>query len=174
MLHLRHIALALALTTFAAGTAASQQATPAAAVAESPPFAKNTFFVEVLGNAGLYSLNYERFFTPSLGVRIGAEYVQGEDEGDDFAAAIFPVMATYLLGRGSSHLEAGLGVGLATGTIETGVLGNDFGSAAYGTATLGYRYQPPRGGLVFRVGFTPVLLTGDFHPYGGVSLGYAF
>ena len=95
-------ALALALTLTAAGSAAAQDAA-------GPRVANNTFFVELGGNALAYSLNYERFFTPKAGVRVGGMYLQGESDGDDVrvGVALFPVMGTYLLGQGNSHFELG-------------------------------------------------------------------
>ena len=68
-----------------------------------------------------------------------------------------PVMATYLLGQGNGHFEIGGGIGLATGSINDADLGSDRASEFYGTATFGYRYQKPEGGVIFRGGFTPII-----------------
>ena len=161
-------ALALVLALSAAGSAAAQDAGPRAA--------NNTFFVELGGNALAYSLNYERFFTPKAGVRVGGMYLRGESDGDDVSVgvALFPVMGTYLLGQGNSHFEVGAGVGIATAALDD-VGDDDWGdSAVYGTATFGYRYQKPEGGVMFRAGFTPVFADGSLLPWVGVSVGYAF
>ncbi|HYH78286.1 MAG TPA: hypothetical protein VEX86_00765 [Longimicrobium sp.] len=169
MFSFRNTALALAFSLTAVGAAAAQDTAPVAT-----GVAKNTFFVELLGNAGLYSLNYERFFTPRLGLRVGGMYIQAEDEGDEVAVGLFPIMATYLLGEGNSHFETGVGIGIATAGVESTDLGDEWGSAVYGTATLGYRYQKPAGGVMFRVGFTPVVASGNVFPWVGASVGYAF
>jgi hypothetical protein len=42
-----------------------------------------------------------------------------------------------------------------------------------GTGTLGYRYQPPQGGFVFRVGITP-MVGQRLILIGGISAGIAF
>jgi hypothetical protein len=173
MFSFRRTTLALAaLTVLATGTAAAQDTTPAAA----GPVAKNTFYVELLGNAAVYSLNYERFFTPKLGVRVGGMFLRGEtDEGDEATVGLFPVMATYLLGEGNSHFETGLGIGIVTASADIEEVDEEFsGSAVYGTATLGYRYQKPTGGVIFRVGFTPAYADGNLIPWVGASVGYAF
>jgi hypothetical protein len=173
MIRVRSITLALALAALTAGTAVAQQTTPATPAAPAPDRAKNTFFVELLGNGLLYSLNYERFFTPRLGIRIGGMYVEGNDEGESVALGMFPVMGTYLFTEGNHHFETGLGAGFGTAAVDLDV-GEDWGSAVFGTATLGYRYQKPEGGVLFRAGFTPIFGEGGFLPWFGLSVGYAF
>ena len=161
-------ALALALALTAAGSAAAQDTA-------APHVASNTFFVELGGNALAYSLNYERFFTPKLGVRVGGMYLQADDDaGDQVNVGLFPLMATYLLGPGNGHFEIGGGVGLATAGVEDIDIGDDRASTVYGTATFGYRYQKPEGGVMFRAGFTPIVASGNIIPWVGVSVGYAF
>ena len=164
-------ALALAFALSAAGSAAAPD------TAAGPRVASNTFFVELGGNAVAYSLNYERFFTPKIGIRVGGMYLQADDDaGTRVGVGLFPIMATYLLGSGNSHFETGAGIGIAT----AGVSDSDFGegdwngSTVYGTATFGYRYQKPEGGVIFRAGFTPILVSGNLIPMAGVSVGYAF
>jgi len=161
-------ALAAATLALSAGSAAAQDA--------AGPVASNTFFVELGGNAAVYSLNYERFFTPQIGLRIGGMYLQADDDfGDEVAVGLFPVMATYLLGRGNGHFEVGGGLGFATAGFSSTDLGDDFSdSAVYGTATFGYRYQKPEGGVIFRAGFTPIIASGTIVPWAGISVGYAF
>src|SRR5687768_9919148 len=141
-------ALAAATLALSAGSAAAQ---------DLPVTASNTFFVELGGNAAVYSLNYERFFTPQIGLRVGGMYLQADDDfGDEVAVGLFPVMATYLLGQGNGHFEVGGGLGFATAGFSSTDLSDDFSdSAVYGTATFGYRYQKPEGGVIFRAGFTP-------------------
>ena len=171
MFKLRPVALVLALGLAAAGTASAQE-TP------GPRRASNSFFVELGGNGLVYSLNGEHFFTPKLGVRVGAGLlaVHVEDSSGDSDANVLlvPVMGTYLLGEGNSHFEVGAGVGLATAGIDDVDLGNEHASALYGTATFGYRYQKPTGGVVFRAGFTPIVAAGNIIPWVGVGVGYAF
>jgi hypothetical protein len=163
-------ALALVLALSAAGSATAQD------TAAGPRVANNTFFVELGGNAVAYSLNYERFFTPKIGIRIGGMYLQADDDaGTQVGVGLFPVMATYLLGAGNSHFETGAGIGFATAGVSDSDIGGDWGdSAVYGTATFGYRYQKPEGGVMFRAGFTPVFADGTLLPWVGVSVGYAF
>jgi len=163
-------ALSFAFALATAGSAAAQDA------AAGPRVASNTFFVELGGNALVYSLNYERFFTPKLGVRVGGMYLRADDNaGTELGVGLFPIMATYLLGQGNSHFETGAGIGIATAGVDDTDVGEDWGdSAVYATATLGYRYQKPDGGVIFRAGFTPILGDGNLLPWVGLSVGYAF
>jgi hypothetical protein len=171
MFRFRPAALALGLALASATTAAAQDASP------GPRVASNTFFVELGGNALAYSLNYERFFTSQLGVRVGGMFLRGSDTdtGGSINIGLFPVMATYLLGKGNSHFETGAGIGFATAALSDSDLGGDWGdSTVYGTATFGYRYQKPEGGVIFRAGFTPVYAGGTLLPWAGIGVGYAF
>lgn len=143
-----------------------------AANAQETATAPHAIYLEVLGNGVLYSLNYERRFTPHISGRVGFMYTRAESEGsfsDDLAQAnvrssgsvwLVPLMINYLSGQGNNHFEAGVGVLL--------------GSAELGTATLGYRYQRPDGGFVFRAGFTPVFNREFFLPWFGISVGRSF
>lgn len=176
MFKLRSAALALALGLATAGTAVAQNT-------DAPgPRRSNTFFVELGGNALVYSLNGEHFFTPKAGVRVGAMWlgvnVEADDGSDAGSAGVFvvPVMATYLLGDGNSHFEIGAGAGYANASVEDATLddGGESGSTIYGTATFGYRYQKPTGGVIFRAGFTPLFGEGGILPWVGLSVGYAF
>ena len=91
----------------------------------------------------------------------------------------FPITANYLSGEGSSHLELGAGIVPVILTLngEEVFIGSkvrDREAVVLETMTIGYRYQPSDGGLVFRIAFTPLLLFDKVLPFGGISLGAAF
>ncbi|HEU0053131.1 MAG TPA: hypothetical protein VFQ39_08130 [Longimicrobium sp.] len=168
----------VALAFAAAGTTrAAAQAAPAAVTA------RNAVYVELLGNGVLYSVNYDRRLTDNVAGRVGVSFLTvEEDDGDRGTLAMAPIVASYLFGEGNSHFEAGLGVLLASASVSD--VGDDEGedwfdlsgsaSGVLGTGVLGYRYQRPDGGFVFRAGLTPIFDTEDFIPWFGVSFGYAF
>ncbi|HEX8696164.1 MAG TPA: hypothetical protein VF746_27350 [Longimicrobium sp.] len=173
----RAAALALALAA-----SLPLAARPAAAQEEvQPPLARNAVYVELLGSGLLYSINYDRLITPSVAGRVGFMFVRAEDDsGDSGTIAIAPITASKLWGNGSSHFETGVGLAVATADFDFGEL-DDFDEDAdlssttvYGTGVLGYRYQRPGGGFLFRVGLTPIFTTNDFAPWFGLSFGYAF
>ena len=182
MSRLARTAAAFALAFIAAGPGARAAAAQEAAPAPAPIPARNAFYVELLGNGLIYSVNYDRRLTDNLAGRVGFAFVSGEDsDGDRASIVIAPVMGSYLFGEGNSHFEAGLGVLLASASVEDVGSGDEDwfdetveGSTVLGTGVLGYRYQRPDGGFVFRVGLTPVFTTSDFAPWFGISFGYGF
>jgi hypothetical protein len=156
------------------------------------PTSRNAIYLEFLGNGLMYSINYDRLFTESFGMRVGASY---STPAGHFVT--FPLMANYFVSWGSSKLEMGLGacvilqpeyqsVSFMAATDE-----DIRGNGVLATATLGYRYQPTDGGFVFRVGVTPFYgkfshdisptpyedVTEDVYRFrlsGGISVGYGF
>jgi hypothetical protein len=161
--------LLLLLLPLTAGGATAQEAVP-------PVTARNAFYVELLGNGLIYSMNYDRLFTDQLSGRVGLMFLgAADDEGGSAAVAATPLMVNYLFGRGNSHFEAGAGLLVISGAVDE-VPGeeDEAFSGAIGTGTLGYRYQRPGGGFVFRVGLTPFFSTQAFGPWFGISFGYGF
>lgn len=114
---------------------------------------RNAFFVELFGNALYGSLNYERALAPNLSARVGLGPL----------GPTGTLMLSYLSGTGSHRLETGGGLLLRAGS-----------SNVLGTATMGYRYQRPTGGPLFRAGFTPLVGGGGVAPWFGISFGVGF
>ena len=144
----------------------------------SGDFARNSIFVELLGNGGLYTLNYDHKFFDHVSARIGAEYISltGSDTNVEDRVSIFllPVMINYLVGNGNSRLE--LGAGAILGGVDANVDNetvNGIGGGSF-TGTIGYRLQPRDGGFLFRIGFTPIVSSLGFYPWAGLSLGATF
>jgi hypothetical protein len=156
---------------------------PCLAQAQAAPVSRNAVFFELLGNGGLYSFNYERMLTESLGLRVGFATWDSSDfwfEGtpsDRYTSV--PVTVSYLLGRGERKLELGGGVTFGQQTFDNS---RDFSFRTL-TAIVGYRSQPPGRGYLFRVGVTPFYSFDDgdeaypdpgFTFSAGVSFGYRF
>ena len=91
-----------------------------------------------------------------------------------------------MIGRSRHHLELGVGFSpkyYADSKLEIGSTGFAFDRYRFTSAVpfrLGYRYQKPDGGFLFRAGLMP---TRSFNPervrkwtlfYGGISLGMSF
>jgi hypothetical protein len=149
---------------------------PGAARAQAPaPTARNAFYLELGGNTILYSLNYDRLFTDKVSGRVGVMFFGAADEDSSAGVVATPIMASYLWGEGNSRFETGAGLLLVSGGVENVEGFEDEGfSGAVGTATLGYRYQRPAGGFVFRAGVTPVFSLYGIAPWFGISFGYSF
>jgi hypothetical protein len=161
--------------------------TPAAAQVR----ARNSIYAELLGNGGLYSINYDRRLGGGgASVRVGAASFEAEggflvsvpDERHRFLLA--PVLLNLLTGAGTHHLELGGGVLVGSETVTRARSGQSERSTLLSaTGTLGYRRQPADGGFVFRIGLTPIYGFGNeeaaypekgFFLSGGLSLGVSF
>jgi hypothetical protein len=147
---------------------------------DPPQAMRNNAFLEVAGNGGLYSINYERIVVDHFTLRLGfATWNLGDDLGGGKTGIVtLPVLANLLLGRKKSKLE--VGVGFLFGREKSN---NQRSSIFDLTGVIGYRYQPRNGGFMFRVGITPFyVLNGADDPYpgagltlsGGLSVGYNF
>jgi len=131
------------------------------------PQKTNSIYLELGGNSFLYSLNYDKLFRTSDATKIalgaGLEYLTYMNaDGNDYGASLCLTPAVNLLfGKASHNLETGVSLFLISGTVLP-------------AARIGYRYQPVNGGFLFRIGFTPIITTSIFIPWGGISLGYTF
>ena len=136
----------------------------------------NSLYIEIFGSGGLYSINYDRLFTENFGARIGFMYFAADwfIFFSDVEMFLIPTTLNYLVGTGKHKFELGAGPIFVFGSA--GFFGSDpvSGSGVGWIGTIGYRYQQNDGGFMWRIGFTPALLAGEFHPSGGISLGYSF
>jgi hypothetical protein len=154
------------------------------------PSANNALYVELGGNGGFYTVNYERFLRKDASVRVGLMYMSisaSAGSGMDSSSAkvtwtSIPLMFQYLgVAAGSHALELGGGVNMMymSGNASTfDATASASGVIPVGTATLGYRYSDPSGGFIFRAGYTPMFFVTTevkevFH-WGGLSFGYRF
>jgi hypothetical protein len=137
---------------------------------------RNAAYFELGGNAVAPSFNYERRFAERWYGRIGFTVVVGESDSDTDVTFGIPVMiGGFSNPAGNHHFETAGGLLFITGDSQDLFDEDDEPlSNVAGTATIGYRYQKPGRGFVFRAGFTPVFADGDFLPWAGVSFGYAW
>ena len=146
----------------------------------APP-RNNALYIELLGNGGVYSINYERAVTPALRVRVGAGVWTAVSFWSSAETRIrtVPLMVQFVPGGGAHHLEAGAGVLVGHRHRDVG----ESGAFASVVGLVGYRYEPPQRRFVFRAGFTPFYGFGDasaaypdagFLPSLGLSFGARF
>jgi hypothetical protein len=159
-----------------------------AEVASKP--AENAVYGEIGGQGLFYSVNYERFIRPDMGIRIGFGAISISASASDGMStatssatlAAAPIMFDYLgLHEGASALELGAGVDLMYTSGSASVPGSSVmasGLTPVPTATIGYRYSSPTGGFVFRAGYTPLFFITtqqkSIAHWGGMSFGYRF
>jgi len=189
MKHLRAVTSIIVMClAFFVSTTRAQQTEPTSSRDKS--FAQSAIFLELGGNALVYSVNIDRMIDDNKGFRIGIGYMglsagtvnsDGTAEDDVSASMLLvPAMFNFFVGSqdkynhlGSSKLELGIGAILVSANGKFGSTSFS-GTGVGGTATIGYRYQPYDGGFVFRIGFTPVFAASTFFPWAGISFGLAF
>ena len=132
---------------------------------------KYATYAEFGGSGLLPTANIEKRFTPHFAGRIGLSIVLFHDDG---ATALMPVVASYISHPVSNHhFEAGGGVLIAFGdTDDFDSRDGESNTNIAVTGLLGYRYQKPERGFMFRAGFTPIHYDEDITPIAGVSFGY--
>ena len=118
---------------------------------------RNAVYLELAGNAFLYSVNLERRVERWWG-RVGFGYALDLEEPADTAPPGtenqyrevwgVPVMVGTLFGTGPHYFETGFGLTLAKHP-------DDSSPFVYGSLALGYRYFSPNSGLMFRAGVAP-------------------
>lgn len=145
----------------------------APAFAQTPRMARNSMFLELGGNGAIYSVNYEYLLNDNTGLRFGgmASPADKDDSDDNTSIFTFTTMLNYLAGSGKHRQEMGVGALFALASDDFKGVEQFDGRGAYGTATIGYRLQPPDGGFVFRIGFTPIMSADGVLPWFGISFG---
>ena len=159
----------------------------AQSAAPVPAPARNAAYLEILGNGGTASLNYERRLGDVVRLRVGwgnwaDEYSPDADETSR-SYNVVPIILQGVLYSGAHHLEIGGGALLGQVRADSVFFGTSQSwtqSIANLEALVGYRRQSTGRAFVFRVGVTPSFaLLGDypdkgFHLGGGMSFGLAF
>ena len=120
---------------------------------------------ELLGRGLLLSLNYERFFTNTLGIGGGFMAVGFENE----FIGVLPLYASVALGDVHAFY---MGAGV-TYVFGEGSSGSDFDSEALGTISLGYQFQS-YGGFLIRPLFTYFRADGEALLWPGITIGASF
>jgi len=127
----------------------------------------NAAYVEVGGPSVIYSVNYERRVYGPLWYRIGGSYLvlRGRHTVDSHFGL------TGLVGGNYHHLEL---AGMVTPVY--GFANSDqraFANVIW-SAAIGYRYQPPSSGFLFRLVITPVVDRRGWNPWFGAGVGWRF
>lgn len=140
--------------------------------------ARNAAYVEIGGNGIVPTVNYERRFTERVAGRIGFAFIASmESDGDRDTTFAVPLVVNYISHpQRNHHFETGAGLLFVVGDAQEFAPGDDdeeISNLAL-TGLIGYRYQKPARGFVFRAGITPFFYDGDFAPWAGISFGYGW
>jgi hypothetical protein len=135
---------------------------------------RNSLYIELGGNAGYYSINYDIIFYQRGSFQCG--WRNGFSLLPIINLPIFiPLEVNTLFGKSKHHFECGLGY---TPAIFIGETEDKYRDIIL--VRLGYRYQKPDGGFLFRIGFTPGISNINdnheyrFGPWFGISIGKSF
>lgn len=138
----------------------------------------NSIQFELFGHGLFYSFNYERILVNGQKFKTtGQAGIAYYPPKTGIIDIWIPVGINELYSFNSHHLEFGLGyvfINEATRTDDYKEISREWNGFLSGR--IGYRYQKPDGRFIFRVGFTPLFEYEfiEFHPLGGLTVGYSF
>ena len=152
-------------------------------------FRKNTFFIEIMGNAGTYSVNYDRLLYQSKGYKLAGRTGFSFFPKKNYNMQSIPFELSILFsGQGNHHVEIGSGLSYIKGLETKDVIMGFTGSRKFVSESLcvsfrfGYRYQRQKGRLFLKAGIVPVIGIYEFekefsaksHVWLGCAIGYSF
>lgn len=124
------------------------------------------------GGPGLLSVNYDMRFTPTqngVGFRVGF----GAFPVNGITVVTVPVGINYLFGHQTNFFEVGAGYTYMSIPAIKRIIKNF--SSSFENITLGYRYAPVKGGLFFKVEYSPLFGSKfTLWGFGGIGIGYKF
>lgn len=134
-------------------------------IQEENEIKRSSLFLELFGQGLFLSANVDYCFHPNFSFRIGFSWI--------IFGIGFPLSLSYISHPNSSHhLEIGAGITFIEGSS---IFGGGRVSKSFLSGLIGYRYQPPKGGLFFKLSllsFTSFIPALRMIP--GISLGYSF
>ena len=126
------------------------------------------------GSGPIFSVNYDRRFGKKLN---GFGFTAGLGFFGESGSSVFSIPASinYLFGRQSHFLELATGATFVT-EAYSGFDDDNYeeSSIFIGHVSLGYRYQPSKGGFFARTGVSPIFSQGDYFTSFYLGLGYCF
>lgn len=153
------VVLAILIVCFSATTVSGTQAKE-----------RNRIYGEFLGPGLLYSLNYERAVTETVGLRVGA----GGWPASGFRYGLGLGMLVLYVGGGSHRAVIGLG-GAVAWFADVDLLEQTDVVGGYAAASVGYQFQPRGEGLFFRISYTPLASGEAVVPlWAGAGIGWTF
>ncbi len=147
--------------------------------------AKNTVYLEFLGNGGLYSINFDRILVDAEKFKISSSIGYGSYPNENIEGIPFEV--NFLFGH-KHYFELGTGISYIKGLTQVepdhsyGVIS----STIYNTYRIGYRYQKDVKGFFFKVAVIPFVRVYEYEEFFksdpdkafflslGAAVGYSF
>jgi hypothetical protein len=146
--------------------------------------AKNAAFIELGGNAGLFSLNIDRIYYYREKLKISGRLGFAPHFNGIYIEQIYIVENNFIFFKNPHHLELGLGATLQRRYNERPNEPDNYfwENILFSVARCGYRYQKQDDGFFVRAAITPAMMSSDaegFHSnyfqfWAGVSVGVSF
>jgi hypothetical protein len=131
-------------------------------------FTRTNLFFE-LGGPAFFSGNIERLFNMSNSLKLVGRtgigtfpYQLGIGSSRSKYTAIIPLTTSFIYGKKFSF-EAGFGLSIGWGDDAKGAFGEAKGPIRWYNGMLGFRYQKPNKGFLFRLGYTPWITPSRSH-----------
>ncbi len=145
-------------------------------IVEAAP--KNAFYAELLGSGLFFSLNYDYRLGEKFGLRGGIGFIGNDNSfgSSGFSynntALTIPLGLNVMLGKGNRYFDVGAGITYVKD--NGGELSQEY-SPITGSLNFSFRYQPLGGGVMFKVGISPIFTNDYFDPFRpGLAVGYSW
>ena len=137
---------------------------------------KRMVYLELWGNTGSFSLNYEHLVAKDVALRAGlTAYGSALSDGTSAIRTQVPVMLNYVPSSNNVHLELGLGYIFANVEDPFEPSYAEKTSKGMFTGTLGFKYINPKTGLVLKSTYSPIFNTkGEIVMRMGFGIGSSF
>jgi hypothetical protein len=147
---------------------------------------KHAAYLELGGTAGIWSLNYDLMALNISNFKVGARLglgMLGENYAETSVDVHVPLTVNFMYAfKEKHHIELAVGAHFRSYEIRSVKFAEDTGfkrkSEVLGNYSIGYRFQSPDGGFVFRVAYSPSFYQDGiyfrYEHWAGLSVGYAF
>lgn len=146
--------------------------------------AKNAAFVELAGNGGLYSLNFDRIYYYKEKVKLSARLGFAINPHGIYVEQTYVLEQNFILFKNPHHIEFGIGATMQNQFNESCKTTGEYlwEKIIYSSLRCGYRYQKQDDGFFLKAGLTPIFMqqsncgfnAGYFQLWGGVGVGMSF
>lgn len=121
-------------------------------------FKGSQVYFELAGGGSGLTLNIEHLIVSTDRWHIGGRFGAGAMMVNGFRKSGFPVSIHFFNRSGRHHLETGIGLSYIEGVWSDELYGHKvWNKGLYAIPMIGYRFQKPGGGLLFKVLWTPLL-----------------
>ena len=146
--------------------------------------ARNSGYIELGGNAGFYSLNFERIYFYKEKIKLSARFGFSPQIHGYYFEQVYVLENNFIFLKNPHHIEIGIGETLQRRYNEKCDIKDEYfwENLWWSIARIGYRYQKQDDGFFCKIGITPIALQKNecefnpryLHLWEGVSIGMSF